>query len=275
LNLAFTKMHGCGNDFVMVDSINQPLPPDVPQLARALNDRRLGVGGDGLILVLKGDSAPFRMRMFNPDGTEAEMCGNGIRCFAKYVREHGLTSEAVIPVETGAGLLELTAIDDQVRVNMGVARYKRGDIPMTGDSTQDAVGFIVSAGGTDLKCTAVNMGNPHCVTFVEEAASVPLEVWGPQIEANPLFPNRTNVHFAQVVSRNEIIQRTWERGAGVTLACGTGACAVAVAACLNGLAERRVLMHLPGGDLTIEYEESGTVLMSGPAVAVFEGVWAA
>lgn len=270
-SLAFTKMQGCGNDFILVDAIESLPSQGLPELSREINDRRYGVGGDGLILVLRGDNAPFRMRMFNPDGSEAEMCGNGIRCFAKYVRERGLIEGGAVPVETGAGLLNLEFVDDLVRVNMGKARILRGEIPMAGAAQETAAAFQIDIDSQTFTATAVSMGNPHCVVFLDDVAAVPLEDWGPQVETNKLFPNRTNVHFAQVVSPTEIIQRTWERGAGATLACGTGACAVAVAGALNGKTERTATVHLPGGDLKIEYTEDGTVFMSGPAEFVFDG----
>lgn len=264
-------MQGCGNDFILVDAIESLPSQGLPELSREINDRRYGVGGDGLILVLRGDNAPFRMRMFNPDGSEAEMCGNGIRCFAKYVRERGLIEGGAVPVETGAGLLNLEFVDDLVRVNMGKARILRGEIPMAGAAQETAAAFQIDIDSQTFTATAVSMGNPHCVVFLDDVAAVPLEDWGPQVETNKLFPNRTNVHFAQVVSPTEIIQRTWERGAGATLACGTGACAVAVAGALNGKTERTATVHLPGGDLKIEYTEDGTVFMSGPAEFVFDG----
>lgn len=271
--IEFTKMQGCGNDFIMVDAIRYPAPSGLEELAKEVNDRRFGIGGDGLILVMKGKTAPFMMRMFNPDGSESEMCGNGIRCFAKYVREKGLTELAAIPVETGAGLLQLSFEGDDVRVDMGKARLLRGEIPMTGEPNEVAKGFQFEAAGQAFTGTCVNMGNPHCVVFVPDAAAVPLDDWGPAVKNHPLFPNKINAHFVQVVSPTELIQRTWERGAGATLACGTGACASLVAAFTNGLAERKATVHLPGGDLTIEYMEDGTVLMTGPAVTVFDGVW--
>ena len=271
--IEFTKMHGCGNDFIMVDAIRYPAPGDLEALAREVNDRRFGIGGDGLILVTKGNSAPFRMRMFNPDGSESEMCGNGIRCVAKYVRDRGLTELPSIPIETGAGLLELSFVGDDVRVNMGKARLLRGEIPMTGNPTEEAKAFTFEAAGQSFTGTAVNMGNPHCVIFVPDVEVVPLEEWGTAVEHHALFPSRINTHFVQVVSRTELIQRTWERGAGATLACGTGASASLVAAHNNGLAERKATVHLPGGDLVIEYAEDGTVYMTGPAVTVFDGVW--
>jgi diaminopimelate epimerase len=279
VSLEFTKMHGIGNDFIMVNAIKQPIEEkELPQLARKMNDRKFGVGGDGLILILQGEKAPFRMRMFNPDGSESEMCGNGIRCFAAYLQERGLAQEQTIDVETGAGNLQLQIIQNgvgtkYVRVNMGIAKLTRAEIPMKGQPQEKAIGFDVNIDQQTFKATAVSMGNPHCVIFVQEANAIPLEQWGPVIENHPDFPNRTNVHFAQIVAPNEIIQRTWERGAGATLACGTGACAVLVAAVENGLTERKATVHLPGGDLEIEYLTDGTVFKTGPAQTVFDGIW--
>ncbi|HEY0868250.1 MAG TPA: diaminopimelate epimerase [Fimbriimonas sp.] len=270
--IPFTKMHGIGNDFVMVDALQTVvLPDDLAELARKMNDRRFGIGGDGLILLEKGARAPFRMRMFNPDGSESEMCGNGIRCFARLLRDHGHTSEDSIPVETGAGTLTVELQSDgRVRVDMGIARLTRGEIGMTGDADER---FVEAQVDEMLHGTAVSMGNPHLVIFVADASKVDLDVVGPRLEHHPLFPKRTNVHFVQVVDRQTLIQRTWERGAGITLACGTGACACAVAAVETGRADRNVLIHLPGGDLEIEYQEDGRVFMTGPAETVFSGVW--
>lgn len=271
--LAFTKMHGCGNDFILVDAFQTAPPGDPAEMARQLNDRHFGIGGDGLILVLPGDRLRFKMRMFNPDGSEAEMCGNGIRCFARLVHDRGYANHE-IPVETGAGDLTLLIEDRMVRVDMGIARLLKGQIPMAGPPDEKAQDFPLRIGDRTLKATAVNMGNPHCVIPLEDVDSVPIAEWGSTIEGNTgLFPERTNVHFVQVLSRNEIKQRTWERGAGATLACGTGACASAVACHNLGLTDRVVTVHLPGGDLRIEYEESGRVWMIGPAEYVFEGVW--
>jgi diaminopimelate epimerase len=273
--IEFTKMHGIGNDFIVVDAYTKSLPSgDLSELAKRLNDRKFGIGGDGLILVMRGESAPFRMRMLNPDGSEAEMCGNGIRCVARFVRDRGLTDQSQIPIETGAGLLELGLRDDSnVRVNMGKAHTNRGAIPMTGPKDEEAIGFEIEAAGKTFTGTAVSMGNPHVVIFVSDVKAVPLEQWGSAVENHSMFPNRTNVHFVQVVSNERLIQRTWERGAGATLACGTGACAVLVAAYLNGHTGRHATVQLPGGELEIEYEESGTVFMTGPAEFVFDGVW--
>ncbi len=271
--LAFTKMHGCGNDFILVDAFETPPPADAATLARQLNDRHFGIGGDGLILVLPGDRLRFKMRMFNPDGSEAEMCGNGIRCFARLVHERGY-ADGEIPVETGAGDLTLLIEEGLVRVDMGVARLLKGEIPMTGPPEEPAQRLQLRIGERTVEATAVNMGNPHCVIPMEAVDDIPLAEWGPPIEGNTaLFPERTNVHFVQVLTPTEIKQRTWERGAGATLACGTGACASAVACHSLGLTERAVTVHLPGGDLRIEFEESGRVWMIGPAEYVFEGVW--
>lgn len=273
--IQFTKMHGIGNDFVMVDAIRTPLPESqAAELSRAMNDRRLGIGGDGLILVQRGDKAPFRMRMFNPDGSESEMCGNGVRCFAKFVQDKGHTAETVIPVETGAGTLELQMqADGQVRVDMGLARFTRGEIGIEGAASEQFVEQPVEAAGLEFVGTGVSMGNPHLVIFTEDVTAVPLETWGPALENHPMFPRRINVHFVQVVSPTEIIQRTWERGAGITLACGTGACACAVASHITGRTGRDVTVKLPGGKLRIEYAEDGKVFMTGPAETVFEGCW--
>lgn len=278
--ISFTKMHGIGNDFVIIDAISNPVPEgDLKVLSKKINDRTYGIGGDGLILIHKGSTAPFRMQMLNPDGSESEMCGNGIRCVAKYLRDKSLTELDLIPIETGAGLLQLGIQEsnghvNQIRVDMGIAKLHRGEIPMTGSPNETAIEFEINIGlPVPLIGTAVSMGNPHCVIFVEDVSSVPLETWGPKIENHSMFPNRINVHFVQVVSQTELIQRTWERGAGATLACGTGACAVGVASFLTKRAERKVLIHLPGGDLKIEYAETGNLFMTGPAETVFEGVW--
>jgi diaminopimelate epimerase len=263
-------MQGIGNDFVMVDTIQEgELSSDLVELAKEVNDRRFGIGGDGLILLERGEVAPFKMRMFNPDGSESEMCGNGIRCFAILLRDHGHITGDTVDVETGAGVLKLEIVsDDRVRVDMGPARLNRGDIPVNGAPDEQFIHQNVGGGFTG---TALSMGNPHLVIFVDDVAAVDLARIGPEFENHPFFPRKTNVHFAQIVDRTHIIQRTWERGAGMTLACGTGACSVGVAAFLNGLTERKVSIRLPGGELEIEYLENGNVLMTGPAQTVFTG----
>lgn len=269
-------MHGIGNDFVMVDGIAHPLDPqEAPRIAQQMGDRRFGIGSDGLIVADRDPSGGMlRMRMWNPDGSESEMCGNGVRCFAKFVHDLGYAKGNFIPVETGAGKLTLELLENgQVRVDMGVARLTRGEIGMTGPAESSFIDQPVEIGGQSLPGTAVSMGNPHLVLFVDDVASVPLADWGPTLETSPLFPNRVNVHFVEAKLPTQLIQRTWERGAGATLACGTGACAVGVAAYLTGRGARQVEIQLPGGSLKIFYDESGHVFMTGPAEYVFTGEW--
>jgi diaminopimelate epimerase len=278
-------MQGIGNDFVMVDALKEdvsgmalpaepggrdqsPLEP-VQEFARWACDRRFGIGGDGLILLEKGEAAPFRMRMFNPDGSESEMCGNGIRCFARLLRDHGHTDAEAVTVETGAGLLTVEFRENGIRVDMGPARFSRAEIGMPGIGP-----FVEEHLGNGLRGTAVSMGNPHLVIFVDDAASIDLAKVGPQLERHPLFPNRTNVHIVQVIDRHTLLQRTWERGAGITLACGTGACAAAAAAVITKRTERDVDVRLPGGNLHIDFGDDGRVFMTGPAETVYEGEFA-
>ena len=272
MNLKFTKMHGIGNDFVLIDTIRDgAIFGDIAELSRKLCDRSFGIGGDGVILVEKpGDH--LSMRMFNPDGSESEMCGNGLRTHARLCHDRGYAQDNFV-VETGAGALEVTFHEDNtVTVNMGPAILSPLEIGMSGIPGDT---FINREIGGELLGTAVSMGNPHLVIFVPDVSKVNLEIDGPLLEFHSYFPNRTNVHFVQVVSRHEITMRTWERGAGVTLACGTGACACAVAAFLNLKAERQVKVNLPGGSLSVDYLEDGKVLMRGSAEYAFEGVWIA
>jgi diaminopimelate epimerase len=271
MTVPFVKMHGIGNDFILLDGVGAELPKaDFQAVSQAVNDRRFGIGGDGLILVEKGAEAPFRMRMFNPDGSESEMCGNGIRCFAKLLKQRGYIGAGSVDVETGAGTLTLFLEQNGwVKVDMGPARLTRGEIPMSGPADEK---FIDQPVGEYLG-TAVSMGNPHLVIFVEGVQAIDLERIGPVLEHHDVFPNRVNVHFVQRLDALHLVQRTWERGAGITLACGTGACAVGVAGFLTGRSERNVDIKLPGGHLQIEYLESGHVLMSGPAETVFLGEW--
>lgn len=273
MRLRFSKMHGIGNDFVMVDAIRQDLSGlDLVSLAQKTNDRRYGIGGDGLILALSGDGAPFRMRMFNPDGSESEMCGNGVRCFAAFVRSEGLADSHSIGVETGAGLLALDSLPDgRVRVDMGLARLTRSEIGMSGAADEPWIEQPIELDGHALTATAVSMGNPHMVLFVDDVGAVPLSEWGPVLERHPEFPNRVNVHFVQAMGRSHLVQRTWERGAGATLACGTGACASAVAGWVTGHTDPHVRISLPGGDLEIEIAPDRRVHMTGPAKHVFSG----
>lgn len=274
--IPFTKMHGIGNDFVLINGFCVQLEElALPELARRMCDRKFGVGGDGLILATKGEHLPLRMRMFNPDGSESEMCGNGVRCFLKFLHQTKVTEDREIDVETGAGPLKLVLHDDgTVEVAMGRAKLTRGEIGMLGDPGESFVHQPMSALGAEYHATAVSMGNPHIVIFVPDASAIALEMVGPILEHHELFPNRTNVHFVQVVNRGHLIQRTWERGAGITLACGTGACACAVAAFLNGHADREVKIDLPGGQLQIHYRDDEQVIMRGPAESVFVGNFA-
>ena len=275
--MKFTKMHGIGNDFVVVNALSDaPDEARLPEISRKINDRKFGIGGDGLILVLPSKVAEFKMRMFNPDGTEAEMCGNGIRCFAKFVYERKLIPDQQVKVETLAGVKVLKLLTrggrvEQVRVDMGSPRLLRSEIPMRGDDNERVVAEPLKAEGRRFDITAVSMGNPHVVIFEENVDTVPVARFGSAIENHKSFPQRTNVHFVQVCGPGEIIIRTWERGAGETLACGTGACACVVAAVLNNRTGRAVDVHLPGGDLRVEWTGDNRVLMTGPAEEVFEG----
>lgn len=275
--MLFTKMQGIGNDFVVVNCLNDPLNEDqLPDISIKVNDRKFGVGGDGLILVLPSRMADFRMRMFNPDGSEAEMCGNGIRCFAKYVYERKLISDSQVKVETLAGVKVLKLITrsgkvENVRVDMGQPHLRRSEIPMRGDDEEKVVAEPLKADGKRYEITAVSMGNPHVVIFEDNIETFDLTRVGPQIENHKSFPQRTNLQVVKICSNSEIILRTWERGAGITLACGTGACAAVVASVLNGKTGKRVNVHLPGGDLLVEWMGDNRVMMTGAAEEVFEG----
>jgi diaminopimelate epimerase len=276
--MRFTKLHGIGNDYVYVDCFNQPLPRNPAGLSRAMSDRHFGVGSDGLILICPSDQADVRMRMFNADGSEAEMCGNGVRCVAKYVYDHGLVRKPRLTVETGRGVLTLdleisSGSVRQVRVDMGEPILASADIPTTlaGDPPVDVP---LTLPDQRLKVTCVSMGNPHCVTFVDAISDALVLGVGPQVEQHAAFPRRTNVEFVRVNRPDDVTVRVWERGSGETLACGTGACAVAVAGVLTGRTQRRLVVHLPGGDLQLFWSETDNhVYMTGPAVEVFSGDW--
>lgn len=278
MDFSFTKMQGIGNDFVVADCLAPESPtPDVLQSASVrLCDRKFGIGGDGVLLVLPSQNADFMMRMFNPDGSEAEMCGNGIRCFAKFVYDRGYTQKRTLHIETlgGTKALELTVENgtvSQVTVDMGKPGLRRADLPMNGDADGTALREAVEVLGQTVALTGVSMGNPHAVFFVPNATDEIINTLGPVLETYPLFPRRVNVHAVEVLGRNEIKMLTWERGAGRTLACGTGACACVVASALNDQTDRRVLAHLPGGDLHIEWASDDHVYMTGPAAEVFTG----
>ena len=275
--MKFTKMHGAGNDYVYVNCFEESVP-NPREVAVQVSNRNFGIGSDGLILIMPSDSADVRMRMFNSDGSESEMCGNGIRCVAKYAYDHGIVTKREITAETGAGILTLQLLtgDDgkveKVRVKMGPPRLTRAEIPMAGEpSTGRVVAQPLNILDTTFAITCVSMGNPHCVIFVDDVENFQVEKYGPLIENHDLFPRRTNVEFVQLLSRTEVRQRTWERGAGETLACGTGASAVCAAGYLNGVTEKKILNHLSGGDLELEWSDDGTLYMTGPAVEVFSG----
>ncbi|MBE9486091.1 MAG: diaminopimelate epimerase [Desulfuromonadales bacterium] len=274
--MKFTKMQGAGNDYVYINGFEESLT-DPAELAKKVSDRHFGIGSDGLILILPSQQADLKMRMFNADGSEAEMCGNGIRCVAKYAHDHGLVDRLAISVETGNGILPLqlflgdSGLIDRVQVNMGVPRLTRADLPMTGPAAEQVISVPLEVAGRPFEITCVSMGNPHCVIFIEDVEKFPVHEIGPLIENHPWFPKRVNVEFVQLVSPVEVIQRTWERGAGETLACGTGASAVAVAGVLTGRTERKISNHLRGGELQLEWLEGGPVMMTGPAVEVFSG----
>ena len=274
--MKFTKMHGAGNDYVYVNCFEERLE-NPEQVAIKVSNRNFGIGSDGLILIMPSNAADVRMRMFNSDGSESEMCGNGIRCVAKYAYDHGIVAKKEITAETGAGILTLQLVTndrnkvDKVRVNMGKPRLTRAEIPMTGEPGAQVVGEPLNILHTTFRITCVSMGNPHCVIFVDDVESFQVEKYGPLIENHEIFPRRTNVEFVQVISPGEVRQRTWERGAGETLACGTGASAVCVAGALNGVTGKKILNHLSGGDLELEWAEDGHLYMTGPATEVFSG----
>ncbi len=289
--MRFTKMHGIGNDYVYVDCFSERVD-DPAGTAVLVSDRRTGLGADGLILICPSERADVRMRMFNADGSEAQMCGNGIRCVAKYSFDHGLAQAGMefsvagqgtfsnsLRVETGRGILTLgleVAENDKIQrvcVNMGQPILAAKEIP-TGLDTEKVVNEAIEIDGREYSMTCVSMGNPHAVFFCDDVDEVELERIGPMIENHELFPERINAHFVKVEGPGEITMRTWERGSGVTLACGTGACACAVAGVLTGRTERGVLAHLPGGDLELNWcEDDNCVYMTGPAVEVFSGEW--
>ena len=278
--IQFTKMHGLGNDYVYVNTFDQQVA-EPEELAKRVSDRHRGIGSDGLILIAPPDAADahVRMIMFNADGSRSEMCGNGIRCVAKYAYEHGIARENPLKVQTDRGVLDLTlTVDtegqvDFVRVDMGAPILTPEDIPVTVHQ-HPVVRHPLSIEGETLQMTCVSMGNPHAVIFVPELARVPVREWGPQIERHPLFPKRVNVHFVQVVRPDYVGMITWERGSGLTQACGTGASAVCVAGLLEGHTSRELTARLPGGELQLVWDsETNHVYMTGPAVEVFSGVW--
>ena len=273
--MKFTKMHGCGNDYVYVNLFEEKLD-DPAEVSIKVSDRHFGIGSDGLITIGPSDKADFRMRIYNADGSEAEMCGNGIRCVAKYVYDHHLTDKTEITVETGAGVLTLQLFTEngkvlKVRVDMGEPILTPADIPVVADGDK-VIDEPIEVGGKTWHMTCVSMGNPHAVVVVDDTANFPLETYGPLFENHERFPKRTNTEFVQIISPTEANMRVWERGSAETWACGTGTCACVMACILNGKTEDKVLVHLRGGDLTIEYDRSSNhVFMTGPATEVFSG----
>ncbi len=284
MKLNFTKMEGLGNDYVYVNCFKETIE-NPSELSKKVSDRHFGIGSDGLILIKPSETADFTMEMYNADGSQSEMCGNGIRCVGKYVYDYGLTDKEEISVETLAGIKYLKFVIDKkddnhrgtvamVTVNMGEPIFKPEDVPVAiDDDLEKVVDYPVVIDGNEYNITCVSMGNPHCVTFVEDTDSFPLEEVGPKFEESSLFPRRVNAEFVQVVSRDYLKMRVWERGSGETLACGTGTCATVVASILNGITEDEVTVKLLGGELIIKWDrDTNLVYMTGPAKVVFDGV---
>jgi diaminopimelate epimerase len=282
--MKFTKMHGAGNDYVYIDARN--LDEDWPSLSRAMSDRHFGVGGDGIILILGSDIADLKMRMFNADGSEGEMCGNGIRCFAKYAIEHGIVPRPAngLKVDTLAGVRTVMPVYDGDRVkgaraSMGLPKLDPKDIPVDldpamGPARGPALKYPIQPGDFRLFLTFVSMGNPHAVTFLDQpVGEFPLHNIGPLVEGHPMFPRRVNFEIVNITGRGHLTARVWERGSGETMACGTGACAIAVASRLLGYTGDDVDITLPGGTLKIEWDGEGEVFLEGPAEEVFSGEW--
>lgn len=274
--MRFTKVQGLGNDFILVDVLEESnLPNNLAKLAVRACDRHFGIGADGLVLIKPCNQADIAMQIFNSDGSEAEMCGNAIRCVAKYVYERGLVQRPQMKVKTLAGIMIPKLILDNgtvkaVQVDMGIPRLERQEIPMNGPGGR-VINEPLQVGDQVFYVTAVSMGNPHCVVFVPDVEVVPLATLGPQLESNMAFPSKTNVEFVQVINNQEVRMRVWERGAGPTMACGTGACAAAVAASINGYTNNKVRVHLYDGALDIEWAVDNHVYMTGPAEEVFNG----
>ena len=273
--MKFTKMHGIGNDYVYVNCFEEKVN-DPSKVAVFVSDRHTGIGGDGLILIKPSKKADFEMDMYNADGSRGAMCGNGIRCVAKYVYDYGLTDKTNITIDTPSGVkhLNLVIVDDKValvRVNMGAPELNATKVPIVSDE-KEVINEPIEIDGHKYKITAISMGNPHAVTYMEDIYNLDIENVGPKFELNPIFPDRVNTEFVKVIDENTVAMRVWERGSGETLACGTGACAVAVASILNGHTKDSVTVQLLGGDLQIEWDrEANQVYMTGPATVVFDG----
>lgn len=279
--MKFTKMHGCGNDYVYINGMEETVEEEKkPELVRKMSDRHFGVGSDGVIFINASDEADFEMEMWNADGTRGEMCGNGIRCVAKYVYDKGLTDKKEISIISGGQIkyLELEAEGGKMlaaKVNMGRPVFSPAKIPVKmPEGAEKAVNVPIEVNGTTYYMTCVSMGNPHAVIFMEDVAGLDLEKIGPLFENHERFPRRVNTEFVKVIDKTHVEMRVWERGSGETLACGTGSCATAAACILNGLTENRVTVKLLGGELLIEWDrEADLISMSGPAATVYEGVW--
>ncbi len=275
--MRFTKMEGAGNDYIYFNCFAERQPADPAALAQKISDRHFGVGGDGIVLICPSKSADAQMRMFNADGSESEMCGNAIRCVAKYLYDHNISKKTTLAIETGRGVLSLDlevvgGLVQRARVDMGPPILKAAEIPTTlpGDPV---VGAQLPIGERTLEVTCVSMGNPHCITYVDKLSDEWVLKIGPQIENDKHFPRRINAEFVEVLSPSEVRMRVWERGSGETLACGTGASAVCVAGVLSGRTGRKIIAHLPGGELELEWAANDHVYMTGPAVEVFSGDW--
>jgi diaminopimelate epimerase len=296
MNIRFTKMQGLGNDFILIDCIAQACPftfddEQIINISKHLCDRRFGIGADQILLLYPSKTADFKMTIFNADGSEVEMCGNGIRCLAKYVWDRGLSYEKILSIETLAGIIKPEKAGDLVKVDMGEPIFEPERIPVNvreseirnqilplnspvgmGGNKRVVIDYPLRIEDREFKISSVSMGNPHAIIIVDDVSEFPVTYYGPRIETHPIFPKRTNVEFIQALSDRELKMRVWERGSGETLACGTGASASAVAANLKGLTGRSVTIHLPGGDLLIDWAEDNHVYMTGPAAEVFKGV---
>lgn len=277
MKIEFTKMQGCGNDYVYIDGSTQKIPQEEkPDFVRKMSDRHFGIGGDGVIFINPSQKADFEMEMYNADGSRAQMCGNGIRCVAKFVYDRHLTDQTEITVVSAGSVkrLKLYVTDghvERVRVNMGRPILKAAEIPVLSDEEQ-VLDWPVFVADRQWRMSCVSMGNPHAVVLAEDVASLPLTEIGPKFENHPMFPERVNTEFIRVIDRSTLELRVWERGSGETLACGTGCCAAVAACVLNGLTERSVTVHVLGGELQIEWDENtGEIFMTGPAETVFEG----
>lgn len=278
MNIKFTKMHGCGNDYVYINGISQDIPADnKPDIVRQLSDRHFGIGSDGVIFINASDIADFEMEMWNADGTRAEMCGNGIRCVAKYVYDYGLTDKTEVDICSFDKIKHILLTVENgkavtARVDMGEPILKPSEIPTTAIGVEKVIKYPIDVKGSVVDVTCVSMGNPHAIVYVDDVDSLEIEKIGPFIENHSFFPKRTNVEFVQNIDKSHIKMRVWERGTGETLACGTGCCALTVAGVLNGLTGREVEIQVLGGIINVKWDETdGHVYMTGPATTVFEG----